>query len=173
VTSLYTFHYISLYIGLHVNIHSVTSLIHWVTYMLQNVYTSLKSNVTECIYACHPMYIQYTLQIYIGIHMYIHWVTYTYTLHYISCYTMYILEHVTECIRQIVTQCIYQMYIKCCTMYIGVYTSGPRGLYITVHSIYITVFLDIRPRCRLSNAITVHANIHYSACQYTLGIYIG
>ena len=120
--------------------------------MSQNVYTL----VTQCIFNIHYRYTLGYTCIYIGLHTHIHYITF----------------HVTECIchrmyiRQIVTQCIYQMYIKCCTMYIGVYTSGPRGLYITVHSIYITVFLDIRPRCRLSNAITVHANIHYSACQY-------
>ena len=42
--------------------------------MHYNVYTFLGKTVTQCIYICHPMYIQYTLGIYIGLHPYIHWV---------------------------------------------------------------------------------------------------
>ena len=111
----------------------------------------------------------------------IHWdtpvCTLGYTCIYISLHFMSPNVYTWTCnpmyIRQNVPQCIYTMYIKCCTMYIGVYTFPPNGLYIGLHCIYIWVFLDIRPRCRLSNAITVHPNIHWVTCQCTLGIYIG
>ena len=111
----------------------------------------------------------------------IHWDTPVYTLGctciYISLHFMSPNVYTWTChpmyIRKNVPQCISPMYIKCCPMYIGVYTFGSRGLYIGLHCIYIGVFLDIRPRWALSNAITVHPYIHWVACQYTLGIYIG
>ena len=139
-----------LYIGLHLHIH-------WGAHLYTLCCISCH---TMYINTCYPMYIhvtqcisQYTLCIYIVLHLHIHCVA-----SHIHCVTFF----VTQCIYKNMLHNVYAS--KCTTMYI-------HNVYKMQHNVYTPPYIDHPPKRGYIHCVAFY--IHCVAFRYTLQVSIG